>query len=136
MRGWGGIFAILLGVVAFSVPSEAEFLLNCRLMDPDAVPIYRQHCKWQTLVIKKCRVEEPCAIRMQNFRSVYARNGVPVDAKVALQAASSFGTIGTPTGVALSSASTTRDLVSGGGISVEGVVTGAAGVVGKLTGQN
>jgi hypothetical protein len=136
MRGWMGIFVVLPGVVIFSVPSEAEFLLNCRLMDPDALPIYRQHCKWQTLVIRKCRVEEPCAIRMQNFRSVYARNGVTVDAKVALQVASSFGTIGRPTGVALSSASTTRDLASGGAISVGGVVTSVAGVVGELTGQN
>jgi hypothetical protein len=129
MRGWMGIFVILPGLVTFSVPSEAEFLLNCRLMDPDAVSIYRQHCKWQTLVIRKCRAEEPCAIRMQNFRSVYTRNGVTVDAKVALQVASSFG-------VALSSASTTRDLAFGGGTSVEDVVTGVAGVVGELTGQN
>jgi hypothetical protein len=136
MRGWLGTLIVLPGVVIFSVPCEADFLLNCRLMNPDAVPIYRQHCKWQTVVIRKCRVEEACAIRMQNFRSVYARNGVTLDAKVALQVASSFGTIGSPTGVALSSASTTRDLASGGGISVGGVVTSVAGIVGRLTVQN
>jgi hypothetical protein len=136
MRDWLGILIVLSGVSLFSVPCEADFLLNCRLMNQNAISIYRQHCKWQTVVVRKCRVEEPCAIRMQNFRSVYAKNGVTVDAKVALQVASSFGTIGSPAGVALSSGFTARDLASGRGISVDGVVTGIGSVVERVMGQN
>jgi hypothetical protein len=51
------------------VPAKADFLLNCRLMTPETKKIYKNHCKWETVV--KCKPGEACVIKRQNFVSGY-----------------------------------------------------------------
>jgi hypothetical protein len=101
-------------------------------MDRNSDPIYSQHCKWESVVIRKCRLDESCGFRMQNFRSVYDERALTVDARVGMQIAAKLGTIRSPTSIGLSSALTTGD----GRKTVEGVVTDAGKVVGALVGGN
>ena len=47
-------------LLALFEPVAADYLLNCRLMDPGH-PLYRQHCKEGSQVIRlKCASEEDC----------------------------------------------------------------------------
>ena len=62
----------LAGIVSAN-PAQAEFLLNCRLMD-SAHPIYRQHCKAETgyLLASECLDARICIVKKQNFKGIYS----------------------------------------------------------------
>jgi hypothetical protein len=68
MRRFLGV--LLLMPIVLSMPSNADFLLNCRLMTPDTKETYRRHCKWETVV--KCEPGKACIIKRQNFVSGYS----------------------------------------------------------------
>jgi hypothetical protein len=70
MRTWMGI-SLLLPFMLTS-PAKADFLLNCRLMNPETRDHYRQHCKWETVV--KCEPGKACIIKRQNFVSGYSNS--------------------------------------------------------------
>jgi hypothetical protein len=68
-----------LCVAAFSVltlcalPSSAEILLNCRLMDRHH-RLYEQYCLGDQdsfLIMGKCSEQAPCVIKKQNFKGAY-----------------------------------------------------------------
>ena len=67
MRG----LLLLVGLISgFSSPVEADYLLNCRLMDPGH-PLYKQHCKEASEVVRlKCDSEEECLGGMGETSSV------------------------------------------------------------------
>jgi hypothetical protein len=47
-------------LTALFEPAAADYLLNCRLMDPGH-PLYRQHCKEASQVVRlECASEEDC----------------------------------------------------------------------------
>ena len=55
---------------AFFGPVAADYLLNCRLMDPGH-PLYRQHCKEASQVVRlKCASEEDCVKSLGDSASV------------------------------------------------------------------
>src|SRR5688500_813516 len=79
--------ATFLGLTAFAIPlpTSAEFLLNCHLID-SGNPIYRQHCKAETryLVVNECSASKICVTKKQNFKGVFSGSvglsltGIPI----------------------------------------------------------
>jgi len=64
---------ICVAAFASACPAQAEFLLNCRLMDANH-PIYRHHCKAETgyLVASECLNARVCVLKKQNFKGIYS----------------------------------------------------------------
>jgi hypothetical protein len=75
MRQWFAPAVLSVTVLfGFSEPSEADFLLNCRLMAADAHSLFRRGCRWETTV--RCEPNEPCVVKRQNFISVSAKQAL------------------------------------------------------------
>jgi hypothetical protein len=141
MVGWIGIAVIIVATIVFSAPSEAAFLLNCRLMGPDTHPQWRQGCKWETL-ISECKPDEPCKVKRQNFLSLSAKAAITANLKwrttiivsgTTTEAASLAATMNSP-GLATSSNATAAGITLAGPIgkaagTLNGVVSDATGAV-------
>jgi hypothetical protein len=142
------VAVLALAPTILSIPSQADFLLNCRLMSADANPLYRQACKWETIV-SDCSPNIPCTVKRQNIISVSAKAALTANAKLRSAVIVSSTTSGTastvvamksPASLAMSgrataSGSSMSSAVSGVTGAVAGVVSGATGAVdGALTG--
>jgi hypothetical protein len=141
MVGCKGIARTALATIMFSVPTEAAYLLNCRLMDSDTPSWWRKGCKWET-VISECDPNEPCKVKRQNFLSLSAkavltsnvrlRTALLVNGTTA-ETASLASTMSSPGLATTSRATVTNSTVSGaiGGTAgtANGVVSGATGAV-------
>jgi hypothetical protein len=130
MLGRMGFAVITLATIMFSPPSNAAFLLNCRLMGPDTPSRWRQGCQWET-VISVCKPGEPCKVKRQNFLSLSAKAAITANVKLrtavivsgtTAEAASLAAAMNSP-GLAASSNSTAASST------VSGTIGGAAGTV-------
>jgi hypothetical protein len=76
------ISAVVLGSLALGLSGDAtraDFILNCRLMDPTH-PKYDRYCKGQisgflSRLVEECPAEGACTIRLQNFKGAYSAHG-------------------------------------------------------------
>jgi hypothetical protein len=70
------ICLVLLSGLTLSIPSHAEYLLNCRLMD-HASPNFKRWCLGEFgqvgSLVRRCSAQALCAIREQNFESAYSK---------------------------------------------------------------
>jgi hypothetical protein len=137
MVRWMGFAFISLATITCSIPTEAAYLLNCRLMGPDAPVQWRQGCKWET-VITECNPSESCKIKRQNFLSLSAKAAITANVRLRTSVLVS-GTTAEVAGLAAATSSpgittsTRTTSVSGtiGGVAgtANGVVSGATGAV-------
>jgi hypothetical protein len=78
--GAAAIASLILAVTGSS--SEADFLLNCRLMSPDHA-WHDRLCKGElgylNKFIEECRPEAACIIRTQNFKRAYEADSGTVE---------------------------------------------------------
>jgi hypothetical protein len=142
MLGWIGVAVINLVTIMFSMPSEAAFLLNCRLMGPATPPHWRQGCKWET-VIRECNPEKLCKVKRLNIISRSAKAAITANVKwrttviisgTTSEAASIVETMNGPAGLATSGKATAADSTVSSTIgaavgTVNRVVSGATGAV-------
>jgi hypothetical protein len=83
-----------------ALPSHAEFLLNCRLMDRHD-PLYEHYCLGDQdafLVVAKCSEHGLCVMKKQNFKGAYYSGKSASEPAVAELTATAKG-IGTATGL-------------------------------------
>jgi hypothetical protein len=82
--GAAAIASLILAVTGSS--SEADFLLNCRLMSRDH-PWYDRLCKgelgYSSKIVEECPSEAACIIRTQNFKGAYEVSSGTVEETVA-----------------------------------------------------
>jgi hypothetical protein len=72
MVRWMQFALISLATTLCSIPAEADYLLNCRLMDSDTPSWWRKGCKWET-IISECEPNELCKVKRLNIVSVSAK---------------------------------------------------------------
>ena len=72
MVRWMQFAIISLATLLCSIPTEAEYLLNCRLMNSDSPSWWRKGCKWET-IISECGPNELCKVKRLNIVSVSAK---------------------------------------------------------------
>jgi hypothetical protein len=72
MVRWTQFAIISLATLMCSIPAEADYLLNCRLMDSDTPSWWRKGCKWET-IITECEPNELCKVKRLNIVSVSAK---------------------------------------------------------------
>jgi hypothetical protein len=72
MGRWMYFAIISLATLMCSIPVEADYLLNCRLMDSDTPSWWRKGCKWET-IITKCEPNELCKVKRLNIVSMSAK---------------------------------------------------------------
>src|SRR5687767_1445248 len=68
-----GIAAMLM----LTVPVQAEYLLNCRLMD-QTNPDYKRYCAGELSnfdLVRQCSNQGICIVKAQNFKAAYAEHG-------------------------------------------------------------
>jgi hypothetical protein len=73
MRLTGLCMAAFSVLTLFALPSNAEILLNCRLMDRHH-RLYEQYCLGDQdsfLMMGKCSEQALCVIKKQNFKGAY-----------------------------------------------------------------
>src|SRR5215213_2265452 len=134
MVRWLELAFMSLATITCSVPTEAAYLLNCRLMGPDAPAQWRQGCKWET-VISACIPNELCKVKRQNFLSQSAKAAIGADVRLRTAVLVS----GTTAEVAgLAAATSSPNIATSTSTSVSGTVGGAAttqnGAVSGVTG--
>jgi hypothetical protein len=72
--------SVSLGMAAMlmlTVPVQAEYLLNCRLMDPTN-PDYKRYCAGELdhlNLVRRCSDRGTCTVKAQNFKGAYANLG-------------------------------------------------------------
>jgi hypothetical protein len=133
---------LALAPTILSNPCQADFLLNCRLMSPEVDHLYRQACKWET-IISNCSPNTPCTVKRQNVISISAKAVLTANARLRSAVIVSSTTSGTASTVVATKSPATlamssRATASGSSISspiggatgaVAGVVSGATGAV-------
>jgi hypothetical protein len=126
-RNWMRACSIVCLTLAVSLPypTHAEYLLNCRLMDPDN-PNFKRWClsevEHRRYLVNQCRAKDHCTVRVQNFRSAYLKN-------VAISQNAPLESFGRGIGVAAAN-SLANGSVSMSSSSVSGVAAKAGGLVG------
>jgi hypothetical protein len=65
----GGFFGLAV-LLTLTVPAQAEYLLNCRLMNPSS-PDYKRYCVGNLSYVD-CSPQGVCIAKMQNFKSAYS----------------------------------------------------------------
>jgi hypothetical protein len=70
--GWMYFAIISSATLMCSIPAEADYLLNCRLMDSDTPSWWRKGCKWET-IITECEPNELCKVKRLNIESMSAK---------------------------------------------------------------
>jgi hypothetical protein len=117
--------ALATGLI-FPVPSHAEYLLNCRLMDPHS-PNFKRWClgeqEQRRYLVKQCGTQGLCIMRLQNFRSTYSR-----DVAASKEGPLKSSGVGLSGGTAVSASM--NGTVSSVSKSVGGVATKAGGLIG------
>jgi hypothetical protein len=127
MRNCSIVCLVLVAGLALSLPAHAEYLLNCRLMDPHT-PDFIRWClgerEQRRYLVEHCDIQGSCMKRLQNFSTVFSRN-VAADKEGPV---TSYGgdVVG---GSSLSSV--TNGTISGASTSVQGVAREAGDLVGR-----
>jgi hypothetical protein len=124
-----GVSFGLIALVTLTVPAQAEYLLNCRLMDPGS-PDYKRYCMGELSkldLIKRCNSQGVCIVRAQNFKSAYAANKSPTGGLV-----SNVSSSGSLAGGALSGVSNSA---TGAATAAGGLIGGAGSTVGSVLGR-
>jgi len=112
------LFVVALSNVFLSaLPSGAEPLLNCRLMDRHH-PLYEHYClgdQESFLVVRKCSEHGLCVIKKQNFKGAYYSE-INATGRPVAELAGTAQAIGSATGISavnstLSAADSVRSLV-------------------------
>jgi hypothetical protein len=129
----------LVSMLILPLPSQAEYLLNCRLMD-HRNPNFKRWCSSEVeqKVVRHCSAQGLCVARVQNFGSVYSksvvaskgepiRGGIVSGAKVSSVATTS--TVGNTVGSTLSGSTNTVGSLSN---STHNTLSGATNTVGGL----
>lgn len=70
---------LIIAAIWFCTPSSAEVLLNCRLMEADTDPLFRNGCKWET-ISRKCVTDRVCTLKRQNIISASAKQALEAPA--------------------------------------------------------
>jgi hypothetical protein len=111
--------------LTFSLPSHAEYRLNCKLMDRHSSN-FKRWCSGDEeqppYVVRQCNTQGHCIMRVQNFGSVFLKN----DATGTAAPVNSTGPVGS---TALNTA--TSNTASGVANSVKGVTREAEGLAGR-----
>jgi hypothetical protein len=117
--------------VSLPYPTHAEYLLNCRLMDPDN-PNFKRWClsevEHRRYLVNQCSAKDHCTVRVQNFRSTYSKN-VAMSQNAPLE---SFGggSVAAANSLANGSVSMSSSSVSGVAAKAGGLVGGTLSAVG------
>jgi hypothetical protein len=138
MRSTAWLFFAALLLTFSATYSRADFLLNCRLMQPGD-PLYRQHCRSEDGIIRaKCREQAECLV----IKKRILLRAAPTQAAANHAAAKAPVNIlrtATPVTTTVSSSAgslSTMDSNLGGSVSDAGVAGGAlsatAGTIGGL----
>jgi hypothetical protein len=81
MVRWMQFAIISLAAIMCSIPAEADYLLNCRLMDSDTPSWWQKGCKWET-IISECEPNELCKVKRLNIVSVSAKAALSANLKL------------------------------------------------------
>ena len=114
----------MAAMLMLTVPVQAEYLLNCRLMDPTN-PDYKRYCAGEfdhLELVRRCSDQGICTVKAQNFKGAYANLGASSHVARNSTGGSLIGT----------SASTAGNLAGGALSGVSSSVKGATTAVGSL----
>jgi len=109
----------MAAMLMLTVPVQAEYLLNCRLMDP-ANPDYKRYCAGELdHFVRRCSDQGICTVKAQNFKGAYSNLGASSQVARKSTAGSLIG------------ASTAGNLADGALSGVSSSVKGATTAVGS-----
>jgi len=114
-------FAVAPLVLLFQTDARADFLLNCRLMNPGN-PVYRQHCRENLEVVRiECGTQEEC-LTLKKLCLAGGEQALP-DVGVSSSVKALSGSTSAP-------GNTLNGTATGSGGAVGGTVSGASGTIG------
>jgi hypothetical protein len=140
-KWWVAFLACVPMALVGDSPAKADFLLNCRLMNPGD-PLFSAHCKEPNALVRiRCRDQAECTVLKKQY---YAKSYLsPIQSKPSLATGSiaqkpvgtlTTGTTQTLGGVVSTGQSTVSGVTSGASTAVSGTVSGATQAVGGVVG--